>query len=78
MSYAKMMKWNRKHPKGTRQTVIMHTDRGFTPSKAYLDKYFEYRQRCEDLVQTPADCEFYYYNSSECEGKLTKLKMQII
>lgn len=62
MSYEKAMKWNRKHPKGTRQTCIMHTDSGFTPSSAYLDSYFEYRKECEDVGIEPAECKEYYYN----------------
>lgn len=26
MNYTQAMKWGQKHPRGTRQTVIMHTD----------------------------------------------------
>ena len=60
MSYAKAMKWNKKHPKGTRQPVIMHTNSGFTPSTAFLDEYFEYRAECEKEGRTPLECEDYY------------------
>lgn len=60
MSYKKMMKWMKKHPKGTRQTVIMHTENGFTPSVSFLDKYFKYRERCEKENIEPLDCETYY------------------
>ena len=35
MSYTKMMKWNRRHPKGTKQTVIFHTEGSFTPSLSF-------------------------------------------
>lgn len=61
MSYKKMMKWQKKHPKGTRQTVIMHTNSGFQPSVAFLEKYFKYRQQCEVENKMPLDCESYYY-----------------
>lgn len=62
MSYEKMMKWNRKHRKGTRQPVLMHTESGFTPSIAFLDKYFKYREQCEAAGIEPAGCEEYYNN----------------
>jgi len=54
------MKWNRKHPKGTRQVCIMHTESGFTPSASFLDKYFIYREKCEKAAIIPAECEQYY------------------
>ena len=60
MSYEKMMKWNKKRPKGTKQTVIMHTNSGFTPSKAFLDVYFKYREECQIQNQTPLSCEEFY------------------
>lgn len=63
MSYAKAMKWNRKHPKGTRQPILMHTESGWTPSNSYLTKYFEYRERCEKAGIEPAECKEYYYNT---------------
>ena len=63
MSYAKMIKWNKKHPKGTKQPVIMYasTERTFTPSVAYMNKYFIYREKCEKDGIEPKDCEEYYY-----------------
>lgn len=60
MSYAKMMKWNKKHPKGTHQVCIMHTDNGFVPSNSFLDKYFTYRQQSEAMGIEPIECEEYY------------------
>lgn len=60
MSYEKMMKWNRKHRKGTKQPVIMHTNSGFTPSLAFLDDYFEYREECKQKGTEPLSCEEYY------------------
>lgn len=65
-----MMKWNRKHPKGTRQPVLMHTDSGFTPSLAFLDDYFEYRAECEAAGIPPAKCEEYYHNKRDCKQQL--------
>jgi len=74
MSYQKAMKWNRKHPKGTRQPVLMHTDSGFTPSNAFLDKYFKYQAECEKIGIKPESCEYYYHNTRECNNLLkTKL-----
>jgi hypothetical protein len=70
MSYAKAMKWNRKHPKGTRQPVLMHTESGFTPSISFLDKYFNYRERAEAAGIEPHECEFYYHNKNKCEDQL--------
>ncbi len=56
-----MMKWNRKHPKGTRQPVLMHTNSGFTPSIAFLDEdYFPYREKCKAKGVEPMSCEDYY------------------
>jgi len=70
MSYEKMRKWNRKHPKGTRQPVLMHTESGFTPSVKFLDRYFEYRERCEAKGIDAADCEYYYNNRWQCNEVL--------
>jgi hypothetical protein len=65
MSYEKMMKWQKTHRKGTKQPVIMHTNRGFTPSLAFLDVYWEYRAECESANIIPAACEDYYRNGKE-------------
>lgn len=82
MSYTKMMKWNRKHPKGTKQPVLMHTNSGFWPSSAFLDSYFEYKEECERYGVIPAECEDYYHNSSSHdkvirEAKQNRLKIPI-
>jgi hypothetical protein len=55
-----MMKWQMKHPKGTNQAIIMHTESGFQPSYAFMKKYFKYRQQCEAENKMPLDCESYY------------------
>jgi hypothetical protein len=61
MSYAKAMKWNRKHPKGTRQPVLMHTDSGFTPAIAWLENdWWPYLDKCRAEGTTPIECEQYY------------------
>lgn len=70
MSYAKMMKWNKKRPKGTKQPVLMHTDSGFTPSIAFLNKYFEYREQSEKLGHIPVDCETYYHTPNTFRKEL--------
>lgn len=60
MSYKKMMKWNKKHPKGTRQTVIMHTNSGFTPSFAFLEEWYKYVESCKEKGIVSLSCEDYY------------------
>lgn len=65
MSYEKMMKWNKKHRKGTKQTVIMHTESGFTPSNSFLNRYFDYMAKCETKKISPADCQDYYKNTKQ-------------
>ncbi len=61
MSYAKAMKWNRKHPKGTKQTIIMHTNSGFTPAHAWMiNKWFPYLEKCKQNDIEPMKCEEYY------------------
>jgi len=60
MSYKQAMKWQRKHPKGTRQPVLMSTNSGFWPSGAFLETYFEYRKECETEGKKPLSCEEYY------------------
>lgn len=77
MSYAKAMKWNRKHPKGTRQPVLMHTNSGFWPSSAFLDHYFEYRAECKAAKIEPAQCEYYYRNGRECDNILREATRKI-
>jgi hypothetical protein len=64
MSYEKMMKWNKKHTKGTRQPTLFHTNSGFTPSKAFLDKYFIYRENCQKEGIEPLKCEEYYHSKT--------------
>lgn len=70
MSYAKMMKWDKKHPKGTNQVCIMHTDNGFTPSSSFLNKYIAYRQESEVMGRDPVGCEEYYNLSNRDRRKL--------
>jgi len=62
MSYKQAMKWAKKHPKGTRQNVIMSIGSGFWPSGAYLTEvYFPYREQCEKDGIEPLGCEEYYH-----------------
>ncbi len=76
MSYAKAMKWNRKHPKGTRQPVLMHTESGFTPSVSFLEKYWRYREQCEVAGIAPAECEDYYRNKDKHDEQLREAAEQ--
>lgn len=60
MSYAKAMKWNKKHPKGTKQPVIMHTNSGFWPSGSFIKKWVAYAEKQEAADLPYLDCETYY------------------
>jgi hypothetical protein len=62
MSYAKMMKWNKQHRKGTKQPVIMYTSDKpeFTPSISFLDRYFKYQAKSQEEGKEPMTCEEYY------------------
>ena len=72
MSYAKMMKWNMKRRKGTRQPIIMHTESGFTPSQSFLVKYFQYREESESAGIEPIKCEPYYRLSNREREELLR------
>jgi hypothetical protein len=61
MDYTKMMRWNKKHPKGTRQPVLMHTGSGFWPAWSWLEHdYFPYHAACEAVGVKALDQESYY------------------
>ena len=61
MSYAQAMKWQKKHPKGTRQPMIMSTGSGFWPSHSFMtEDYFPYVEKCKTEGTTPMGCEEYY------------------
>ena len=55
-----MMEWNKNHRKGTKQPVIMHTESGFWPSLAFLNKYWKYVEACQAKGIQPMECEEYY------------------
>lgn len=61
MNYNKAMKWGKKHPKGTKQPILMHTNSGFIPSITWLEnKWFPYLEKCKSESITPMECEAYY------------------
>lgn len=60
MSYKKMMNWNRKHRKGTKQPVIMHTESGFWPSAAFSKKWRAYAEEQERQGLPYMSMEQYY------------------
>lgn len=61
MSYDQSVKWTRKHPKGTRQPVLMHTNSGFWPARAWiLESWQPYLERCRDANAQPLECEAFY------------------
>jgi hypothetical protein len=65
MSYAKMMKWNKKRPKGTKQPVIMHSDSGFWPSGAFSKKWIAYAEELCKQGKPYLSIEEYYYSKSK-------------
>ena len=61
MSYAQAMKWSGKHPKGTKQTIIMSTGSGFWPAYSWLtDTYGPYCEACKEAGLEPWDAERFY------------------
>ena len=54
------MKWQKTHRKGTKQTVIMHTNSGFTPSFSFMQRYFEYQKVQKDKSEAFLSPEEYY------------------
>jgi hypothetical protein len=83
MSYSKMMKWQKKHPKGTRQPVLFHTNSGFWPSRSYiLNSYNPYSEACEIAGVKPWSVKKHYdaslsggiftYNTLEANVEWTK------
>lgn len=60
MSYAKAIKWGKKHPKGTRQPVVMHTNSGFWPSHSFLKEFWKYQEACKASNVEPLECKPYY------------------
>lgn len=62
MSYKKMMKWNKRHRRGTRQPCLFHVPgRGFTASWAWIqDNWIPYLERCKAEGVEPMEQEQYY------------------
>lgn len=61
MSYSQTMKWSKKHPKGTRQPVLMSTGSGFWPSRAWIEQDFTfYIETCKEIETKPLDAETFY------------------
>ena len=60
------MKWNRKHPKGTKQPIIMSTSSGFWASHGFLeDDYIPYVNKCKEANIQPLSCEQFYFLSMQ-------------
>ena len=61
MSYKQAMKWGRKHPKGTKQPVIMSTGSGFWPAQAWIQHdWWPYMEACKAAGVQPFTQESYY------------------
>jgi hypothetical protein len=61
MSYKQMMKWHKKHPKGTRQPVLMHTNSGFWPAQSWLEnEYNPYIDACDAIGVRAVKAETFY------------------
>ena len=66
MSYQKMMKWHRKHPKGIKQ-MYMGFDTSAPGGKirhsmAFMDCYFEHQAECRAVKIKPPTMDEYYLN----------------
>lgn len=62
MSYSKMIKWGKRHRKGTKQPVIAHTNSGFWPSGSFTKEWIEYGMEQEAKGLPYLSCEEYYQN----------------
>lgn len=62
MSYEKMMRWHKKHPRGGKiQPVLMHTNSGFWPSRAWsVGEFYPYLRACKRLGVDPVRDETLY------------------
>jgi hypothetical protein len=75
MSYKQAMKWQRKHIKGTKQPVLMHTNSGFWPSQGFLEDYWEYTAACEASKVAPLGCKE-YYDATLRGGSMSSMGME--
>jgi len=67
MNYNQAMRWGRRHPKGTRQPVIMSTGSGFWPARGWLEKdYWPYVDACHKAEVEPLKAEDFYYKTIGC------------
>jgi len=61
MSYAQAMKWQKKHPKGTRQYMGFDSCSGFTPAIAWIDgDWMPYIAACREIGAEPLKQRRYY------------------
>jgi len=61
MSYQQMMKWNRKHPKGTRQYMGFDCCSCFTPAIAWLEQdWWPYVELCKQSDVKPMEQKTFY------------------
>lgn len=61
MSYKQAMKWARKHPKGTKQDIIMSTGSGFWPSISWSENFHRpYIAACKEAFVEPVRGEVLY------------------
>jgi len=64
MSYKQAMRWSKKHPKGTKQPVLMSTGSGFWPAKSWIDNcWLPYAAACESLAIEPCNMERFYHST---------------
>jgi hypothetical protein len=66
MNYKQAMIWSRRHPKGTKQPVLMSTDSGFWPSLGTIENYGDYTEACRTLGTKPLPIEQHY--KLNCRG----------
>jgi hypothetical protein len=86
MSYAKAMRWHKKHPRGGKpQYMGFATGSGFWPSQSFLkDRFFPYVEECKKLNVEPFKCEDFYnaslsgrilsYMGTDAQAEYTKAR----
>lgn len=68
MSYKQAMRWAKKHPRGTRQPVLMHTGSGFWPAWSWTVGMLQpYIAACAAIGVEPVNGKEFY--DLTCSGR---------
>jgi hypothetical protein len=61
MSYAQAVKWGRKHPRGTKQPMLMSAGSGFWLARSWLEgNWWPYMEACKAAGVEHIGCEAFY------------------